>query len=213
MKAHLHINAKLSKELLTRRSFFKKLNGVIGIMERCAYVTKNLLWFKVGFLARNFKPVPRSLKERLYFSHVRSILEYACTIWDAHTAVQIIKLGKVQNRAARFVLNNYDRRLSMTRAKQSLGWKELSFRRKNLRLKFFNNIFHCRTGIDRNAYLHPPDYIWQRKDHVYKVKEFRCKSDVYMKSFFPKTIRDWNGLSASVVNIVPNDIFYSTLTS
>lgn len=189
------------------------------------FLTSTLSWSKhidytvskasrmLGFLARNFKPVPRSLKERLYFSHVRSILEYACTIWDPHTAVQIIKLEKVQNRAARFVLNNYDRRLSMTRAKQSLGWKELSFRRKNLRLKFFNNIFHCRTGIDRNAYLHPPDYISQRKDHVYKVKEFRCKSDVYMNSFFPKTIRDWNGLPASVVNIVPNDMFYSTLTS
>lgn len=73
----------------------------------------------LGFLRRNFSHLPSNLKTQLYFSHVRSILEYGCVCWDPHTSELINKLEKIQNRAVRFVLGNYSRQLSMTESKQT----------------------------------------------------------------------------------------------
>lgn len=45
----------------------------------------------LGFLRRNFSHLPSNLKMQLYFSHVRSILEYGYVCWDPHTSELINK--------------------------------------------------------------------------------------------------------------------------
>lgn len=103
----------------------------------------------LGFLKRIFSSLPQKLREQLYFTHVRSTLEYACVCWDPYTTELVDKREKVQNRAVRFVLGNYDRMLSMTESKKALNWHLLEHRRRNLRLKFLHNIYHSNTGIAR----------------------------------------------------------------
>lgn len=62
---------------------------------------------------RNTREFAQSARDLLYKTYVRSVLEYACTVWDPPIAEDKTKLEKVQNLAARYVSGNYARRLSM----------------------------------------------------------------------------------------------------
>lgn len=95
----------------------------------------------LGFLRRNFSRAPQSLKQTLFFSCVKPILEYACVVWDPSQQYLIDKIERIQNRAARFVTNNYNFRSSVSAIKNDLQWKSLAVRRKYLRLNFFTRFF------------------------------------------------------------------------
>ena len=45
----------------------------------------------LNFLFRNFKGTPKTMKELLYKSYVRPIIEYANIVWDPHTRLNIEK--------------------------------------------------------------------------------------------------------------------------
>ena len=78
----------------------------------------------IGFLRRNLSQCSRDLKELAYFSLARSVLEYACQVWDPHTKKNIAKLEQVQHRAARFAMSDYSTYSSVTamfRQLQSMG--------------------------------------------------------------------------------------------
>lgn len=165
----------------------------------------------LGFLRRNTKHYPFQTKQLLYIMNVRSILEYACTVWDPWLKNDVQKLERVQNIAVRFVFRNYTRNFSVSRAKEIVGWEPLEERRRAFRLKLFHNIFHSRTGIDREKYFFRPDYVSLRLDHVNKVREMKCKTDVLRKSFFPRTISNWNLLPRDTVTVISNDAFFSML--
>ena len=53
-----------------------------------------------GFIQRNLKGSPSRLTELAYLTLVRSGLDYASVVWD---------LEKIQDRATRFVNNNYNK--------------------------------------------------------------------------------------------------------
>lgn len=165
----------------------------------------------LGFLRRNAKRFPVKTKELLYKTNVRPILEFACTVWDPRIKSDIGKLERVQNLAIRFVLKDYSRNFSVSTAKRSLGWDSLQHRRRVLRLKFFHNIFHNKTGIDKSCYLMSPDYVSLRTDHSCKIKEISCRTELFKHSFFPKTISEWNKLPKNVVTIMSNDVFSCSL--
>lgn len=57
----------------------------------------------LNFLRRNFRTAPPVLKQVLYASNVRPILEYACAAWDPATKLNIDALEHIQKRAAKFV--------------------------------------------------------------------------------------------------------------
>ena len=72
-------------------------------------ITSNEANSAVGFLRRNFSQCPIRTKSTLYLSLVRSILEYATTVWAPYHHTDIYQLEAVQRRATRFVTNCYDR--------------------------------------------------------------------------------------------------------
>ncbi len=59
----------------------------------------------LGFLRRNLRRCSLDLKAKAYKTLVRPVVEYSCSIWDPHEITQIKKIEKVQQDAARFVLN------------------------------------------------------------------------------------------------------------
>lgn len=160
------------------------------------------------FIRRNFRSASRNVKETLYFSLVRTILDYACVVWDPYHDFLINKLEKIQNQAARFVLNNYDPYASVTDMKAMLGWETLECRRKKIRLKFFHRVFHNKTGIDKATYLMEPSYVSTRCDNSKKVAVPTYRTDSFANSFFVKTAREWNDLPEDVVSIDDNDVFF-----
>ena len=69
---------------------------------------------------------PWPIKECCYTSLVRTIMEYACTVWDPYTHANIGKLEMVQRRAARFAYQNYRRNASPSAILNELGWETLA---------------------------------------------------------------------------------------
>jgi len=67
-----------------------------------------------AFMQRNLQLCPQRIKAVWYTMVVRPLLEYACTVWDPFTSVNIQKLGSVQLRSARFVMNDYRHTSSVT---------------------------------------------------------------------------------------------------
>ena len=88
----------------------------------------------LGVIRRNLWSCPRKVKSLAYTSLVRPNLEYAATVWDPYTKKDKDKLERVQNQAARFCMNNYDRHASVTAMKRELQWKSLEERRRVSRL-------------------------------------------------------------------------------
>ena len=86
------------------------------------------------FLKRNLNKCSSQVKESAYLTMVRPQLEYASDVWDPHQVGDIMKLEKVQRRAARWVLNNYSRFGSVTLMLDQLSWPTLQTRRKLSRL-------------------------------------------------------------------------------
>lgn len=65
----------------------------------------------LGFIRRNLKYCPQSLKQTAYTALVRSILEYSDIVWDPYHQkdMYIDRLETVQRRAIRFIFNDYGR--------------------------------------------------------------------------------------------------------
>ena len=75
------------------------------------------------------------MKEAAYKGLMRPVLEYGSSVWDPHTHGLQEELEKVQNRAARFVTENYVFETgSITGILGQLKWESLKKRRKNNRL-------------------------------------------------------------------------------
>ncbi len=49
------------------------------------------------------------LKETAYVALIRSVLEYSAAVWDPYLKKNTDKLEKLQRKAARFIISNYDR--------------------------------------------------------------------------------------------------------
>ena len=80
----------------------------------------------LGFIRRNIKTKMSKVRETAYNTLVRPQLEYASAVWDPHTKERITQIEKVQRRAARWTVNNFDQQASVTKIIQELGWRTWS---------------------------------------------------------------------------------------
>ena len=164
----------------------------------------------LGFIRRNSKQWPKDLKELAYLSLVRSKLEYAASVWDAHHTSYINKLEQVQRRAARFVCNNYSPYSSVTQMLSDLGLQQLKDRRKHIRLALSYKIVHHLIAVPHDDILRKADSR-TRSSHNYKYRTLRSYKDPYKFSFFLRTILEWNPLPAGIVHSDTIDIFKNRL--
>ena len=119
------------------------------------YITNSLNWTKqavevkkkankiLGVLQRNLSSCSVVVRERAYLSLVRPVCEYSSVAWSPYTQKDIICVGSVQRRAARFVCNDYCRSSSVNTILSNLGWQDLETRGKITDLTTF---FKIKTG-------------------------------------------------------------------
>ena len=92
----------------------------------------------LNMIRRNFTiGTNMNIRQALYFSLVRSHLEYAPTVWDPHHKTKIDKLETVQNQAARFVTKRYDRMDSPSEMNGTLSRNADSY---NVRVSYIKSI-------------------------------------------------------------------------
>ena len=106
-------------------------------------ITQDLKWNKhieaacsrakgmLGFLGRNLKIASVKTKELAYFALVRPHVEYCSNVWDPYSHKLCNKVEMVQRKAARFVLNRWGYKDSVTGMLNNLKWSSLAERRKH----------------------------------------------------------------------------------
>ena len=88
----------------------------------------------LGLLKRNLSKCPQKLRERAYISLIRSRLEYCVAVWDPYLIKDINILEGIQRRAARFVIQDHSRFISVSSLLKDLSWAPLKARRRDIRL-------------------------------------------------------------------------------
>ena len=99
------------------------------------------------------KRVIQDIKCKAYKSLVRPTLEYACTVWDPYYSTSADNLEAVQRRAARWVMNNYDRECSVACMLKKLDWRVLAQRRADARIKLLSKILKEEVDIEASKYV------------------------------------------------------------
>ena len=141
---------------------------------------------------------------------VRPSLECASTVWNTPSQAHIKQLESVQRRAARCVYNDYHGRTPgcVTKMVQNLNWTPLTARRKTNRLSMLYRIQHSLVDIPKEKYLHSSDPRTRGQHRFFQV---RIQDDIYMNTFFPRTVRDCYQLPARGVLATSLEEFRSLL--
>lgn len=159
-----------------------------------------------AFLQRNINNCPRNTKALCYQTLVRPLMEYSSTIWDPATKENIQKLEAVQRRSARFTMKDYGRTSSVTAMLQVLNWDTLQERRAKTKAVMFYRIVNGLIAIPADEHLRSI-ISSTRLGHQQRYLVPYARSETYMKSFFPDTIRIWNGLAPKIVACTTLDSF------
>ena len=134
------------------------------------------------FLYRNLRQSPPHIKTECYKSMVCPILEYASSVWDPHTNVNIQKHESVQRCAARFCLGDYSRYSSVRSMLLLLDLPSLQFRQKLAKLTTIYKLINGNLHIPFNPLT--PNHRDSRNGYFMQLQ---CRTDSYKFSFPPST--------------------------
>ncbi len=83
----------------------------------------------------------------------------------------------------------------------------LHIRRQAHRLTLMHKITNNYIDIDPHTYLHNTNNRRTRNTHNHTYLTYHSNTDSYKHSYFPRTIRDWNRLPQTILNINTIDSF------
>ena len=95
---------------------------------------------KRQFLQRNLKTCNRDIKLQCYKTYVRPFIEYTSPVWDTNNKNVIQKVESVQRKAARFILNDYNKDSSVSKMIKKLNFDSIELRCKVEKLKLMYSI-------------------------------------------------------------------------
>ena len=160
---------------------------------------------------KNFtKGTKSDTRNRIYTSLVRPVLEHGSLVWDPHQRVRIQQIEAVQNKAARYVHQDWQRTSSVTSMNEALGWLPLQNRRLVNRLTFMHTTIHGQHGYMLPPYVNQP-IRQNRTHHKYTYNLIRAQTDGYLYSYLHKTIKAWNSLPSNISNRIDIDSFRPSL--
>jgi hypothetical protein len=164
----------------------------------------------VGFLRRNLQDCPPTVRDVAYKAIARPTMEYAATVWDPTSTAGIQSIEKVQRRAARFVVNDFSSRNPgcVTKMIEDLRWETLEKRRQQARLQMLFKINKGLVDIPAATFLKAGD---TRTRGEHKFYQERHTDKVYLSTFFPRTVRDWNKLPRRIASADTLESFQSLL--
>ena len=117
----------------------------------------------------------------------------------------------IQRRTASFVLNRYHNISSVTEMLEELEWELLEHRRGRARLNMFYKIQHALIAIPIPDCVQAPKR--QRPGYINQFQLPHCNTESYKQSFFPRTLKQWNGLPPAITSQGSLSLFSTALSS
>ena len=137
----------------------------------------------IGFLTRNLHRCPPKVKYTAYVTIARPILDYCDTVWDTEIIRDILKLEKLNTRAARLISNDYRRTEGITSyLKREHNLDILVERRQLHRLTFLYKISNGIVAIDKHKYLQDHGREGLRQNPTWT--NYSATSNIFKSSFF-----------------------------
>src|SRR5271170_7041768 len=186
-----------------------ELANVTSLKYLGIYLSSDLKWMEhvkysvnkanraLGFVKRNLSKCSREVRLKSYKSLVRPHVEYACSVWDPHQANFIGLVEKVQRRAVRYICSAYSSDDSVTELISELKLSNLATRRRNHRLSLMFKLDQELTLMEKPNNLQLK-LEQRRNDNGRSYQHYKGKSDYYLQSFFPRTVREWNALTPEI---------------
>jgi ribonuclease P/MRP protein subunit RPP40 len=157
--------------------------------------------------------LPRSALERIYTTMIRPIIEYGDIVYDNITITQSQQLEHLQRRAALICTGGY-RHTEHRVLLNELGWDTLTSRRKKHRLTAYYKMIknkgpeHILPHLPETVAAHHYN-LRNRNKLIPRFTRLTCS----LKSFFPKTTRDWNELPLATQTSESIGIFKKRISS
>ena len=136
----------------------------------------------LGLIKRNLWNCPRKVRETAYTSIVRPKLEYASASWNPYYKKDISTLERVQRKAARFCLQNFNKTASVTIMLSDLNWDTLETRRKKNRLTLMYKLSHNLVDVNTKEHLIPNSEKRTRNSHVFCISRRASRTDAPVPS-------------------------------
>ena len=158
-------------------------------------------------LNRCIRIIPRIVKEYIYKTLIRPILEYGCTIYDNCPLYVSNYLEKSQRSAALACTCAY-KDTSHTTLMQELSWSPLNIRRNYLKLCQLHKIIceACPPYVNDLLRLERSVRQYELRNYS-KLKLFRIRTETYRKSFLPSSTRLWNSLTPNLRDYTSHNTF------
>ena len=185
---------KIKDRAIDRKSYHKDL----GI-----YYSYNLTWTEhykhisvkayntLGLLRRSFKTNNIQAKKQLYISLVRSQLLYCSQLWRPQLIRDIQNLERIQRRATKYILNNYD--LSYRQRLEQLHMLPLMYIYELNDLMFLiKTLKFPSSHFDISQYIQFVNHS-TRAASAHKLSHHSATSS-YHNSYFKRIIRLWNSM-------------------
>ena len=109
-------------------------------------------------------------------------------------------MERVQRKAARFCLQNFNKTASVTGMFSDLKWDTLETRREKNKFTLMYKLSHNLIDINTERHLILDREKRTRNSHAFKYRMPKVSKDVFKFSFFPRSITQWNSLPADLVN-------------
>ena len=142
---------------------------------------------KLSFLRRNLKGCPE--KQTVYFSLIRSFMEYGTTVWGPYQKCNSDKVERVQGSSKVGIQDTLVYLICL------MCWDAHLFLKGDMRLDlFFYKIINGLAQVPVGGIL-VEAYKGSRRKYNMKFRQIGHTNSQYGQSFFPKTISAWNGLA------------------
>ena len=212
-----HPDLFLNDTKITEANHHKHLGLIISNTMSWSYHINEILAKaekRLSIMRRSKHILPRSCLDKLYKSMIRPLLDYCDVIYDSCTMYESQRLDKLQRKASLLCTGAF-RITSNEKVLKELGWSKLANRRTNHRLvllyKILNNLAPQYLKRLCNLTSHNTNNYLLRRNNSFLVPTIHRES--FSKSFFPKTIRDWNNLANSIKQSQSLTIFKTKVKS
>jgi hypothetical protein len=168
----------------------------------------NKAYQMLGIISRNFKDIDKRSFLLLYKSLVRSVVEFASSVWNPHNAGLISDLEKVQKRATKLIPTC--KGLSYVNRLKHLNLPTLKYRRARGDMIEVFKILHGLYDVNIVPVLRMNTYAATRGNSL-KLSHIRSHYDIRKYSFCSRVVGLWNSLPDTVVSSLSVNSFKNSL--